>query len=380
MKRLLFIALACAFSCCLHAQVVDTTVCDILKDPASFNGKTVRVKATVAAGFDRFAIEGPGCGQHVNDIWLAYPEGTKAKAGPVAVVELQAAHNFAGSVAAAERTPVQLEKSKDFKQFDSLLATPAKDSAMCLGCSRYKVNATLVGRLDGVAKAGLHRDSAGKVLDWSGFGNLSAYSARLVLQSVSEVTPQEIDYSKALAATKGDFLDTSVSGDPVLAAHLGAKAFGAGNPAGDQIEKAAAAFGKKGEENGVSIVSRIANEVPRAEGTKGAQESSDGVLFNCTFNRDRLQGDALTRAIVHSGALVGELRNPLPGTENDGLFEMEYRAWATTSFSAVAVGQKTMAISGGYVLWNMAWPPAERTKLLDEALKASLLGEGLTVQ
>ena len=170
------------------------------------------------------------------------------------------------------------------------------------------------------------------------------------------------------------------SSDLVLAAHLGAKAFGAGNPAGDQIEKAAAAFGKKGDENGVSIVSRIGNEVPRAEGSKGAQDSSDGVLFNCAFNMGRLQGDALTRAIVHSGALVGELRNPLPGTENDGLFEMEYRAWATTSFSAVAVGQKTMAISGGYVLWNMAWPPAERTRLLDEALKASLLGEGLTVQ
>jgi hypothetical protein len=140
------------------------------------------------------------------------------------------------------------------------------------------------------------------------------------------------------------------------------------------------AFGKKDDQNGVIIEFGTANEVRKTEGSKGAHDSPDGVLFNCTFNMARLQGDALTRAIVHSGALVAELRNPLPGTENDGLFEMEYRAWATTSFSAVAVGQKTMTISGGYVLWNMAWPPAERTRLLDEALKASLLGEGLTVQ
>jgi hypothetical protein len=29
----------CAVSCCLHAQVVDATVCEILTSPQSFNGK-----------------------------------------------------------------------------------------------------------------------------------------------------------------------------------------------------------------------------------------------------------------------------------------------------------------------------------------------------
>ncbi|MGA2170269.1 MAG: hypothetical protein ABSG62_18880 [Terracidiphilus sp.] len=380
MKRLLAIALMSAFSCCLHAQVVDATVCEILKSPEAFNGKIVRVKGTVAASLDRFAIEGIDCGQHVNDIWLSYPEGTKGKAGPIAVVELQPARNFAGSIDTAERTPVQLDRNKDFKQFDSLLATQFKENAMCLACSRNKVNATLVGRLDGLAKAGVSRDSAGKIVGWSGFGNLNAYSARLVLQSVSDVTSQEIDYAKAAAATRSDFTDTTVSGDAVAAAHMGAKVFGPGNPAGEQIERAAAAFGKQGDKNGVIVAFGMANEVPKKEGSKGDQDSPDGVLFNCTFFGDRLPGDAMTRAIVHSGTLVAQLRSPLPGTEGEGLYEMEYRAWATTSFSAVAASQKTLTVYGGYLLWNSAWPPADRTRLLDESLKNLLAGEGLVMQ
>lgn len=196
MKRLFVPALRCATACCLHAQAVDTTVCDILKNPQSFNGKTVRIKGTVAAGFDQFIVKGPDCGQQVDAIWLAYPEGTKSKSGAAAMLQLQPARNFGGTVTAPVRTPVSLDKNKDFKQFDSLLSTPYKGDATCLGCVKYEVNATLVGRLDGTV-AGLKRDSAGKIVSISGFGNLNAYSARLVLESVSDVTAQEIDYSKA---------------------------------------------------------------------------------------------------------------------------------------------------------------------------------------
>ena len=132
MKRFLALAVFSAFALGLHAQVVDTTVCDVLKNPKSFDGKIVRIKATVAAGFDQFVLKGPGCGHYVNVIWLSYPEGTKGKAGPVALVQVQMAHNFAGTVQAPARTPVTLDKSKDFKQFDSLLATAHKGAAMCL--------------------------------------------------------------------------------------------------------------------------------------------------------------------------------------------------------------------------------------------------------
>ena len=46
---------------------------------------------------------------------------------------------------------------------------------MCLGCARYEVSATLVGRLDGVADAAIKRDNSGKIVALSGFGNMNAY-------------------------------------------------------------------------------------------------------------------------------------------------------------------------------------------------------------
>ena len=75
-------------------------MCDVVKKPAPFDGKMVRIKGTVIAGFDEFVIKDaadPNCGYPVDAIWLHYPQGTKGKAGPVAIVEVQPAQNFAGN-------------------------------------------------------------------------------------------------------------------------------------------------------------------------------------------------------------------------------------------------------------------------------------------
>jgi len=53
-----------------RAQTVDATVCDVLAHPASYDGKTVRIKGTVIAGMDEFAIRDKSCGTAVNGIWL----------------------------------------------------------------------------------------------------------------------------------------------------------------------------------------------------------------------------------------------------------------------------------------------------------------------
>ena len=109
-----------------------------------------------------------------------------------------------GKYTPPSRTPVTLDKGKDFKTFDSLLAQKHEKGAdMCLGCTRYEVTATLVGRLDAVADASLAYDASGKIVGFGGFGNMNAYPARLVLQSVSDVTPKEIDFSKNDEETKG---------------------------------------------------------------------------------------------------------------------------------------------------------------------------------
>jgi len=280
MKRLLASVSVFAFSCCLHAQAVDTTVCAILKDPISFNGKIVKIKGTVEAGFDQFVVKGADCGQKVNDIWLAYPEGTKAKSGAALVLELQPAKNFAGTVGAAEqRAAVTLDKSKDFKQFDSALSTPSKGEGLCIGCGKYTVTATLVGRLDGV-KAGIVRDKTGKIVAIGGFGNLNTYTARLVLQSVSEVSTNEIDYSKSAAATKGEVLPDNFNTDPLAEGHRVAKSFGAGNALGDRVERAVAAFGKQGDHNGVMLSFGTGNQAIAKDEGKSDSDSPDGILYN----------------------------------------------------------------------------------------------------
>lgn len=377
MKRIIASVCVFAFSCCLHAQAVDTTVCDILKDPVSFNGKIVRVKGTVEAGFDQFVVKGAGCGQKVSDIWLAYPEGTKAKSGPALVLELQPAKNFVGAVAAPEqRAAVTLDKSKDFKQFDSALSSPFKGDGLCIGCGRYTVTATLVGRLDGVASA-LQLDKAGKIVSIGGFGNLSAYRARLVLQSVSEVSSQEIDYSKSAPVTKGETLPDAAVADPTAEAHKVAAVFGPGNALGARIERAAAAFGKQNDNNGVMLSFGNGNQAISKDEGKGDQDSPDGILYNCKMNMDRLKGSALSIAIAYAGTAIADLRDPQKAASYAGSYDFQYYAWQTAALGAIGNRLKTLTLPGGYIVWNKGWTAAEMDSSLDNGINRFLEGEEL---
>ncbi len=373
----------------LRAQVVDTTVCDVVKKPEPFNGKMVRIKGTVVAGFDEFAIKDatdPNCGFQVNAIWLSYPQGTKGKAGPAAILQIQPARNFTGKYTPPTRTAVTLDKSKDFKQFDSLLAqTHQKGADMCLGCTRYEVTATLVGRLDTVADATLKRDAAGKIVGFGGFGNMNAYPARLVLQSVSDVTPKEIDYSKNDDATKGEATQgppqpgsSSDLSSAIETAQKVAAALAAG-PAKDEAVKAAAAYGKAGEHNGVNYGTGSTNEAEGKNEALGTKDSPDGVLFNCTFNSDRLQGDALARAVVHIGSTSPICATQRQETKTPRLTSLSQR-WMVTAITAVTSGQKYLTLPGGYQVWNTNWPVAERNDKMAAALKDFLNNEAVLSQ
>lgn len=380
MRRLLLLGLVCAVSMCLHAQVVDSTVCDILKDPSSFNGKIVRIKATVVSGFDQFVVRGPECGRHVDDIWLSYPEGTKAKGGPAALLQLQPASNFTGTVDTPQRTPVTLDKSKEFKQFDSLVAAQAKSSVMCIGCPRYEVSATLVGRLDGTV-AKLTRDKAGKIVSWTGFGNLNAYSARLVLQSVSDVTSKEIDYS-ATASLKDDSQPApqTATNDPIQGIRDAIKAFGAGSQAGEQVARFTDAYAKEGQKpaaNGVITYNGSLDEAAAKDEAKGAKESPDGILFLAGFNPNRLSGDAIIRAYAHMGEHIADMRTPEKGYEAATIFEMEFRAWSAVHLNALAYGQKVLVLPGDILLWNAGWTGSDKNSLVTDNIKKYITTEEL---
>jgi hypothetical protein len=382
MKRFVTLVFALGFSCCLYAQTVDTTVCAILDNPKSFDGKMVRIKGTVYAGFDQFVVTGGDCGINVNkNIWLAYPEGIKAKAGPAVVVHLQPARNYAGDVPAVQRTAVTLDKNnKDFKQFDSLLATPFKKGGMCLGCNRYEVTATLVGRVDAAEKAAIPYDKAGKIIGFGGFGHMNAYSARLVLESVSDVASTEVDYSKTLAVTKDEVAAGTGDADSLAAARKLAAAYAAGVPSGDQLKRAVGAFGKENEKNGVVIGFGPGNVAAAKDEGKGAVDSPDGLLFTVTFNKSRLEGDAETRALVFAGENIANLRNPLPEGAGAGIFDLENRAWVTTILDSFASKQKTLTLPGGYLVMNAAWPPADINQKVADSIEAFLSNEELLHQ
>src|SRR6516164_9182007 len=98
-KFFVFVCLLIA-SLTISAQAVDAKVCDILAHPSSFDGKMVRLTGTVIAGFDEFVVKDAACGLTINSIWITYPEGAKAKAGPAAMLTLQLAKNSPGEQAA----------------------------------------------------------------------------------------------------------------------------------------------------------------------------------------------------------------------------------------------------------------------------------------
>ncbi len=392
------ILFTCVATCGLYAQAVDTTVCAVLKAPASFDGKTVRITGTVVAGFDQFVVNDGDCGEEVNGIWLAYPPGAKAKAGPAAIVELEPAHDFAGKAAPEAYPAVPLVRDKEFKQFDMLLSQRHdQNGGVCLGCPRYRVQATLVGRVDAVATAGVQRDASGKIVGLSGFGNLNDYPARLTLESVADVTPEEINYSASDAAVKkaqpnstgeSDMWRTMATDqgfseesdqaqrslDPIATSQKLVAAL-APSPAADQIKADVALLPKGKEQNGVTIGYGTADEAPAV--AQGTADSPDGVLYICTFNRDRLPDLALTFALLRALQSVSDIRNPHPGSENAPLYFFEKNASTVTAISAEAAGTRYLTLHGGYLIWNVDWPDALKVGNTESAINDFLAKEDI---
>jgi hypothetical protein len=249
---------------------------------------------------------------------------------------------------------------------------------MCLGCVRYTVTATLVGRLDGVQSASLQRDKGGKIIGFGGFGNLNAYPARLVLQSVADIQEKEVDYSKTGAPAKGDFGPPPAEMfDPIVAAGKSIEKL-KGTPASDQVTKDVAVFAKG---NGAAIIYAPTNEASSKDEALGVKDSPDGILFNCFVNQNRVDSTAELRSIIHMGQHINDLRAPIAGNEDAPLFILEYSGWSmTVAVAAFNSPQTKLTMPGGYLLWDSAWPQAERNATMDTAIRDYLSKEAALSQ
>ncbi len=345
-----------------HAQTTDAKVCDIINHPAKYDGKVVRISGLIETNFDSFIMRGDTCS---SVLWLSYPAGTKAKSGPAALLTLQPAAN-AAFAPLKQRPAVTLEHNKDFDTFDMLLSQKPKTPGICIGCVKNDVTATLVGRIDGTDNPGLQKDSSGKITALDGFGNMSLYPARMVIQSVSDVAPKEIDYSKT-PKVSGD--STSSGGkDFVGGARKAGAAFPKGSDPTTAIEASLAALGAPGQDSGVTVDFGDLAGVPAGESMKAAKPEPEGILFTIRLDPDKLKGDAESIAIAHQGAEIVELRKPSVASGT----VIENKAWQTALYVAIGLRLKTVTLPGGTVVWSDGWTQAERSQNAGQALSAYL--------
>ena len=153
-------------------EPIKTTVCEIVKSPALFNGKIVTVRAPIEIAFERFGLSASHCAeQKIDDVALEYGSGPRKQPTIWCCGDM------------VPRDPLVLVQNKDFRRFHHYL-TAEKKAKRCYDCYLYHVTATLTGRFDAV------EPQPGALC---GFGHMGAACGRLVIRSVADVVADPVD-------------------------------------------------------------------------------------------------------------------------------------------------------------------------------------------
>jgi hypothetical protein len=149
---------------------VTTTVCDVATDPAAFDNKVVRVRATLAGNFEISAIRDPDR-QNCGSLWFTYPGS-----GPSAMVSM-------GSLVPTQPRPaVRLQQDEQFRRFQKMVDAkmyPRRRDLDCMDCHRYEVTAVMIGVVE-FAGAG------------HGFGHMNGFKVQFVLQSIEQTSVKDL--------------------------------------------------------------------------------------------------------------------------------------------------------------------------------------------
>lgn len=140
------------------------------KNPAAFDNKLVRLRATLAGNFEISALRDPD-DKDCDFLWFTYPGS-----GPEAMVSVS------GLLPTQPRPAVRLRNNRQFKRFRKLVDAkmyPRQQRAICEGCNRYEVTADMVGLIE-FASPG------------HGFGHMNGFPVQFVLQSIRQTWVKDI--------------------------------------------------------------------------------------------------------------------------------------------------------------------------------------------
>jgi hypothetical protein len=153
---------------------IPTTVCELVKSPASFNGKIITLREPIQIAFENFGLAASDCiEKKIDYLWLEYGRGPKR----------QPTTWCCGDMVPRDR--LALMQNAEFHRFHHYITTVKKAKA-CYDCYLYRVTATLTGKFDAV------EPRAGTLC---GFGHLGAACGRLVIAAVSDVVADPVDPS-----------------------------------------------------------------------------------------------------------------------------------------------------------------------------------------
>lgn len=156
------------------AQSIPTTVCEVVKSPASFSGRIITLRAPIQIAFENFRISSDDCTEkNIDYLWLEYGSGPKSQPTSWCCGDM------------VPRDSLALVQNPEFQRFHHYLTAVRKAKA-CYDCYLYHVTATLTGRFDAV-------EPQPRAL--CGFGHLGAACGRLVIQTVSDVVADPVDPS-----------------------------------------------------------------------------------------------------------------------------------------------------------------------------------------
>jgi hypothetical protein len=153
----------------LNDEPQKITVCELQRDPASFNHKLVEVTGFISHGFEDFTIFDPNC-KSKQGIWVEY--GGKTGSGTMYCCDVPAERQRSEPLV-VEGIATSLEEDEQFRALTKLLRKPPASGA----------RATVIGRFFAGKRKEYTEDKR-----WGGFGHMGCCSL-FIIQRVVSVSP-----------------------------------------------------------------------------------------------------------------------------------------------------------------------------------------------